>query len=91
MLTIFSLFNLLLVADGVKGVANWLFPKTTEEKKSVETLRLRTSMVMPMPTEAFEIAARTHRRRKLKGAVRTVMASNRLKKMSTSMASDKKE
>ena len=94
MLTIFSLFNLLLVADGVKGVANWLpkaFPKTTEEKKSVETLRLRTSMVMPMPTEAFEIAARMHRRRKFKGAVRTVMASNRLKKMSTSMASDKKE
>mmetsp|Transcript_982 Transcript_982/g.2746 ORF Transcript_982/g.2746 Transcript_982/m.2746 type:complete len:80 (-) Transcript_982:207-446(-) len=33
MLTIFSLFNLLLCADGFKGVAKWLprkFPKTTD-------------------------------------------------------------
>jgi len=94
MFTIFSLFNMILCVDGFKGVAKWLpkkFPKTTTEKEKVENLRIRTSILMPVPNGAFEMAARLHRRRKFKGAVRTVMASNRLKKLSSGVSDSKKE
>jgi len=87
MFTIFSLFNLILVADAVKAAAKWLprsFPETKLERQATESL-LEESSALDFPDPAAYTLRRMKARRKFKGAVHSVIASNR---MAGSMASD---
>lgn len=81
MITIFSLFNLLLVIDGVKAVVKCIpkkFPKTkaeTEETRQ-QFRRYSAGIDVGMGTIA-EISSMLHRR-KFRGAVNTVIAGRRM-------------
>jgi len=90
MIFIFSLFNMILVADGVKAVAKCLpkpFPKNKAEKEETkQTFRRASQGIDALGIGALaEVTGMMHRR-KFKAAVHTVMAANR---MSSSMDSDK--
>ena len=78
---VFSVFNLLLVADSLKAAAEWLPRAMPKNEKEAEDLPIHDGYGAA-PSAAFELIAKM-RRRRLKGAVRSVMAMNRMKKMSS--------
>lgn len=87
-LSLLSLFNLMLVADGVMAAGKCIpkkFPKTeAEEKKTVRALH-RASGGIDAPDLAFVAEfSSLMARRKFRGAVHSVIAAN---KMSSSMSS----
>lgn len=86
MVTIFSAFNLILVADAVKAAVKWLprsFPKSKLERQATESL-IQESSALDFPDPAACTLRRMKARRRFKGAVHSVIAS---KRMADSLAS----
>ena len=82
MLVIFTLFNLILVADAVKAAVKYLpkpFPKTKKERQESELMMRRASGIdAPGLGQAAELTKALFHRRKLKGAVHSVIAARRM-------------
>ena len=84
MIGIFSLFNLVLVADGFKAVAKCIpkpFPKDkAEQEKTIEMFAKNTNgLAVGAPVAVMHVLAR----RKFKGAVKSVIAAKRLDSLSS--------
>ncbi len=91
--TIFSIFNLILVADAVGAAAKWLprrFPKSKAEKEEIGALVRRTSAT-GVATPALQMLRAMEAKRKVKGAVKTVIAANRLSSHASSFSNGKKD
>lgn len=93
MITIFSIFNLVLVVDAVGAAAKWLprrFPKSKQEKDETAALVRRTSAT-GMVTPAIQMLRAMETKRKFKAGVKTVIAVNRLSSHASSFSNDKKD
>lgn len=92
MITIFSLFNLILVYDGIEAAVKWIprkFPETKADRRASEAIR-RTSAIdgfgVTVPT--IELIRKIKARRKFRGAVHSVIASNRMSSHASSSEKD---
>ena len=91
MITIFSIFNIVLVIDAVGAAAKWLpksFPKSKEEKKETAKLVRRTSGA-GIVTPALPYLKALEAKRKVKSGVHVVIAMNRLSSHASSSSSGK--
>ena len=80
MITIFSLFNVILVVDALGAALKWMprkFPKSKDEKTATEVLVRRTSATA-MAVPSLELIRMLQTKRKFKGAVHAVILANRL-------------
>lgn len=88
MITIFSLFNVILVIDGFKAAIKCIpkkFPKTdTEVEETKQTFRRASAGIDALGMGALAEVTRMMHRRKFKAAVHSVIAKNR---MESSMSS----
>ena len=84
---IFSIFNLLLVVDAFGAAVKWLprtMPKSRRESELMSTEVADGAGMVPVA--AMEFVAKYRRRQKFRAAAHSVMAMNRMKKL-TSMNS----
>lgn len=94
MIGVFSLFNLILVADGFKAAIKCIpkkFPKTKTEKESVKKTFRRHSGIDAPGLAALSEIRRMMMRRKFKGAVHSIIAANRMGSSMSSGASGHNE
>lgn len=85
MITIFSLFNVILVVDALGAAVKWMprkFPKSKDEKTATEVLVRRTSAT-GIPAPSLEFVRMLKTKRKFKGAVHSVILANRLSSQSS--------
>lgn len=89
MISIFSLFNFLLVVDGFKAVMKCIpkkFPRTKLEKENTVRLLRRTSSMDAPGIAPIAKLTGMMARRKFKGAVRSVIAANRMRSISSDVS-----
>ncbi|KAK1736962.1 hypothetical protein QTG54_012407 [Skeletonema marinoi] len=93
MVTIFSIFNLVLIVDGLGAAAKWLprkFPKSKEEKGETAALVRRTSAT-GIVAPALQMLRAYEAKRKFRAGVKLVIATNRLSSHASSISNNKKE
>jgi len=94
MMSIFSLFNLILVADGFKAAIKCIpkkFPKTQSEKeKTAKIFRRASGMDAPGFAHLAEVK-RMMARRKFKGTVHSIIAATRMESSMSNAASSHNE
>lgn len=93
MVAIFSVFNLILVADASKAVVKWLprsFPESKLERQATQSL-IEESSALDFPDPAAYTLKRMKARRRFKGAVHSVIASKRMASSTASESSKKSE
>jgi hypothetical protein len=91
--TIFSIFNLVLIVDGLGAAAKWLprkFPKSKEEKGETAALVRRTSAT-GIVAPALQMLRAYEAKRKFRAGVKLVIATNRLSSHASSISNNKKE
>jgi len=84
-ITIFSLFNVILVVDALGAAVKWMprkFPKSKDEKTATEVLVRRTSATA-MAAPSLELIRMLQTKRKFKGAVHSVILASRLSSLSS--------
>ena len=87
---IFSLFNVILVIDGFKACAKCLpkpFPKDKAEQEKTTELFARDTNGLDVGTPV--VVMHVMARRKFKGAVKSVIAANRLESLSSHSGKNK--
>ena len=82
MITIFSVFNVILVVDALGAAAKWLprkFPKSEEDKAETASLVRRTSGVA-IASPTFQMLRMLESKRKVKASVHVAMAVNLMRR-----------
>jgi hypothetical protein len=92
-ITIFSIFNLILVVDAFGAAAKWLpreFPKSEKEKGETAALVRRTSAAA-IVTPNYQLFQMLETKRKVKAGVNVAIAVNRLSSHASSLSNSKKD